>query len=75
VRERVGLEPSSALGRDFAEAGAMLMMVLGGMLAIGGIVVGSAAWALGAGATLLLGWGWRWRMKREGSEVRGETAT
>jgi len=53
----------------------MLMMVLGGMLAIGGIVVGSAAWALGAGATLLLGWGWRWRMKREGSEVRGETAT
>lgn len=75
VRERVGLEPSSALGRDFAEAGAMLMMVLGGMLAIGGIVVGSAAWALGAGATLLLGWTWRWRMKREGSEVRGETAT
>ncbi len=75
VRERVGLDPSSALGRDFAEAGAMLMMVLGGMLAIGGIVVGSAAWALGAGATLLLGWGWRWSMKREGSEVRGETAT
>jgi Na+/proline symporter len=56
VRERVGLQPSSALGRDFAEAGAMLMMVLGGMLAIGGIVIGSAAWALGAAAGAVAGW-------------------
>ena len=48
VRERVGLQPSSALGRDSAEAAAMLMMVLGGMLCIGGLVVGSAAWAIGS---------------------------
>jgi len=55
VRARVGLEPTSALGRDFAEAGAMLAMVLGAMLAIGGVVIGSTAWALGASAALVAG--------------------
>ena len=56
VRARVGLEPSSALGRDFVEAGAMLMMVLGAMLAIGGIVVGSPSWAVGAGGVCAAGY-------------------
>ncbi len=56
VRAVVGLAPASRLGRDFAEAGAMLLLVLGAMLCIGGIVVGSTAWAAGAGATALLGW-------------------
>ncbi len=56
VRERVGLVPSSKLGRDFAEAAATLAMVLGGMLAIGGLVVGSTAWAVGASAAFSLGW-------------------
>jgi SSS family solute:Na+ symporter len=56
VRSRVGLGPSSALGRDFVEAGATLAMVLGAMLAIGGLVVGSSAWAIGATGTLVAGW-------------------
>jgi len=56
VRARVGLEPSSALGRDLVEAGATLAMVLGGLLAIGGVVVGSIAWAVGAAIAVLAGW-------------------
>jgi Na+/proline symporter len=56
VQARVGLKPSSALSRDFAEAGATLMMVLGAMLAIGGIVVGSPGWTVGAVAAVALGW-------------------
>jgi Na+/proline symporter len=56
VRARVGLEPSSALGRDLAEAGATLAMVLGGMLAIGGVVVGSIGWTVGATLAVLAGW-------------------
>ncbi len=73
VRAALGLEPSSALGRDFAEAGATLVMVLGAMLAIGGVVVGSAAWALGASAALLAGW--VLRRKVRGERVRGERTT
>ena len=69
VRARVGAAPASNLGRDFAEAGAMLAMVLGAMLAIGGVVVGSTAWALGAGAALVAGWIVRRRIKRGGDEV------
>jgi len=65
VRARVGLQPSSALGRDFAEAGAMLMMVLGAMLAIGGIVVGSAGWALGSLGACLAGWAVQREVRRE----------
>jgi Na+/proline symporter len=56
VRRRVGLEPSTALGRDLAEAGATLAMVLGAMLAIGGVVVGSVAWAAGAAVAAVVGW-------------------
>ena len=65
VRDRVGLQPSSVLGRDFAEAGAMLMMVLGAMLAIGGVVVGSAAWAVGSLAACLAGWAVRRQVRRD----------
>ena len=65
VRARVGVQPSSALGRDFAEAGAMLMMVLGAMLAIGGIVVGSAGWALGSLGACLAGWAVQREVRRE----------
>ena len=56
LRARTGLAPSSPLGRDFAEAGATLAMVLGGMLAVGGAVVGSMGWAMGATGALLTGW-------------------
>jgi len=64
VRARTGLAPSSALGRDLAEAGATLAMVLGAMLAIGGIVVGSAGWTLGASAAAAAGWVARKRLRR-----------
>jgi hypothetical protein len=67
----VGLEPSSKLGRDFAEAGATLALVLGAMLAIGGVVVGSAAWAVGASGALVGGWVVRRIVRGEG--VRAET--
>jgi SSS family solute:Na+ symporter len=69
VRARVGLEPSSALGRDFVEAGAMLAMVLGAMLAIGGVVIGSTGWAIGASAALVGGWAVRRRIVRGGDGV------
>jgi Na+/proline symporter len=55
VRARTGAAPATVLGRDLADAGAMLLVVLGAMLAIGGIVVGSAGWAVGAGAAALAG--------------------
>ncbi len=71
VRAAVGLEPSSKLGRDFAEAGATLAMVLGAMLAIGGVVIGSDAWALGASGVLVGGWALRRSVR--GEKVRSET--
>jgi SSS family solute:Na+ symporter len=64
VRARVGVEPASPLGRDLAETGATLAMVLGGMLAVGGIVVGSAGWAMGASTTVVVGWAVRRRVVR-----------
>lgn len=56
VRERTGVEPASKLGRDLAETIAVLAMVLGAMLAIGGYVVGSKAWMIGAGAVAVAGY-------------------
>ena len=56
VRARVGLDPASRLGRDVTETAAALAEILGLMLAIGGLVVGSAAWALGGAAAAVLGW-------------------
>ncbi len=71
VRTALGVKPASALGRDFVEAGATLAMVLGAMLAIGGVVIGSTAWALGALAALVAGWAVRRWIKRGGDEVMG----
>jgi solute:Na+ symporter, SSS family len=72
VRAALGVAPTSALGRDFAEAGATLAMVLGAMLAIGGVVIGSTAWALGASAALVAGWAVRRKtMHRGGDDVMG----
>ena len=62
VQARVRVTPSSALSRDFAEAGATLMMVLGAMLAIGGVVIGSYGWTLGAAGAVAVGWGVRRRV-------------
>ncbi|MFI5207946.1 MAG: sodium:solute symporter family protein [Gemmatimonadales bacterium] len=47
VRARVGLGPASPLGRDLAEVVAVLALIMGMMLAIGGVVVGSWSWAIG----------------------------
>ncbi len=62
------MAPASDLGRDFAEAGATLAMVLGAMLAIGGVVIGSDAWALGATAALVAGWVVRRQVRGEKSK-------
>ena len=55
VRTRVGLGPASSLGRDLMETGAVLAQVMGAMLAIGGIVVGSLAWVAGGAAAVAIG--------------------
>jgi len=73
LRARLGVAPPSPLGRDFAEAGATLAMVLGAMLAIGGVVIGSTPWALGAAGALVVGWIARRAARRE--RVRSETFT
>ena len=72
MRARVAAEPPAPLGRDFAEALALLLMVMGGMLAIGGFVVGSAGWEAGASAAVVVGWIWRRRVRgeRDGRSVR-----
>jgi Na+/proline symporter len=56
VRARTGIAPASPLGRDLVEAVAVLAMVLGAMLAIGGMVVGSNAWLIGGAAAAVIGW-------------------
>jgi hypothetical protein len=56
VRARTGVAPASALGSDLAEAAAVLLQVLGLMLGIGGIVVGSTAWTGGGAGAAVLGW-------------------
>jgi Na+/proline symporter len=75
VRARVGLEPSSALGRDLAEAGATLAIVLGGMLAIGGVVVGSIGWTVGAAVAALAGWAGRRLVMRNRRDVKRDQRT
>jgi SSS family solute:Na+ symporter len=59
VRARTGLGPSTALGADFAEAGALLALIVGAMLAIGGVVVGSWAWGIGGSVAAVAGWALR----------------
>jgi Na+/proline symporter len=60
VRERTGVEPASPLGRDLAEMAAVLAQVLGAMLGIGGVVVGSRVWELGGLAAVVAGTAVRW---------------
>jgi hypothetical protein len=54
VRTRTGVAAASPLGRDLAESAAVLAYILGAMLGIGGIVVGSYAWTAG-GAVATVG--------------------
>jgi solute:Na+ symporter, SSS family len=65
VRSRVGGAAAASLARELAETGAVLAMVLGAMLALGGVVIGSAAWAGGAAAACAAGWGARRMVRRE----------
>ena len=55
VRDRVGVRPATVLGRDLAEGCGALAQVLGAMLGLGGLVVGSTAWALGGTLALVVG--------------------
>ena len=55
VRARVGVEPATPFGRDLGEGAGALAQVLGAMLALGGVVIGSAAWALGGTLALVVG--------------------
>jgi hypothetical protein len=55
VRDRVDVLPATALGRDLAEGCGALAQVLGAMLALGGLVAGSTAWALGGTVALMVG--------------------
>jgi Na+/proline symporter len=66
VRARVGLEPGTALGRDLWLGVGALAQILGAMLALGGLVVGSAAWALGGTAAVVVGTGVRWAVGSQG---------
>jgi Na+/proline symporter len=61
LREQTGVEPASRLGRDLAETAAQLAIVLGAMLAVGGIVVSSVDVVLGAVGAVVLGVGLRRR--------------
>jgi len=56
VRERTGVEPGSRLSRDLRQGAAVLAMVAGLMLGIGGVVVGSAWWAAGGFGAALAGY-------------------
>jgi SSS family solute:Na+ symporter len=69
VRAAAGGAPPAPLGPQLLEAGAVLAMVLGAMLAIGGFVVGSAGWMVGASAAAALGWTIRRKVRRGGDEV------
>jgi solute:Na+ symporter, SSS family len=70
VRERVGGESARPLGADVREAVAQLMMVLGAMLGLGGIVIGSAAWSFGGLGAAGFGWVLQKRKVRRVGEVR-----
>jgi solute:Na+ symporter, SSS family len=55
IRERVDIRPATPLGRDLTVGLGALAQVLGAMLALGGLVSGSTAWALGGTAALVAG--------------------
>lgn len=55
IRARTGAPPGSPLGRDLSETVAVLFQVMGAMLGLGGVVVGSWAWGLGGLGAVVLG--------------------
>jgi solute:Na+ symporter, SSS family len=55
VRARTQVMPAAPLGVLLLETVAVLAMVLGAMLGIGGIVIGSVAWTLGGAVAILVG--------------------
>jgi len=55
VQERTGVPAASPLGRDLLESAAVLAYIVGAMLGIGGVVVGSTAWAAGGAAATAAG--------------------
>ena len=55
VRQRTGLAAASNLGADLTETAAVVAQIIGAMLAIGGLVVGSAAWAVGGTVATVIG--------------------
>jgi Na+/proline symporter len=55
VRARTGVAAASPLGRDLLESAAVLAYVLGAMLGIGGVVVGSVAWSAGGATATVAG--------------------
>lgn len=69
VRAAADGAPPAPLAPQLVEAGAVLAMVLGAMLAIGGFVVGSAGWMVGASAAVALGWTIRRKVRRGGDQV------
>jgi hypothetical protein len=69
VRERTGIAPASPLARDLAETAATLTLVLGAMLGIGGLVVGSAGWAAAGTGGLVAGLAGRTWLRRRTAGV------
>jgi Na+/proline symporter len=67
VRARTGVAEASPLGRDLVETAAVLAQVLGAMLGIGGIVVGSLGWEVGGMAALVAGAGVKRTVKGAGN--------
>ena len=56
VQERTGVAAASPLGQDITEAAMLLALIVGAMLALGGIVVGSAAWTAGGAVAAVAGY-------------------
>lgn len=56
VRNRTGVEPASRLADDLVAGAAVVAIVMGAMLGVGGLVVGSWQWAVGGASGLVAGW-------------------
>jgi Na+/proline symporter len=56
VRARTAVAPGSSLAADARDTVAVLAMVLGAMLALGGVVVASWAWGIGGVSAAAAGW-------------------
>lgn len=55
VQARTGIIPASNLGADLLETLSVVAQMIGAMLAIGGLVVGSTAWAAGGTVAAVVG--------------------